>query len=91
MYNIFMKETEKILKALANRRRLTILRYLKKVDKASVGDIAGEIRLSFKATSKHLGILYSSDLIDREQVSLSKIYSLNHPINEILKTVLSTL
>ena len=84
-----MKETEKILKALANYRRLAILKYLNRVKHASVGDIADEIRLSFRATSKHLGILRSANILEREQINLSMIYSLNIPNHPILKSVLS--
>ena len=86
-----MRETEKILKALANRRRLAIAKYLERAGSASVGDIAEEIKLSFKATSKHLGVLRAADIVDREQINLSMIYSLNKPLNPILKTTLSNL
>ena len=86
-----MKEVEKILKALANRRRLTIVKYLNKAGSASVGEIADEIKLSFKATSKHLGIMRSADILDRNQVNLTMIYSLNEPLKPILKTILSIL
>jgi DNA-binding transcriptional ArsR family regulator len=85
------KETEKILKALANQRRLAILAYLNKSKTASVGDVADKINLSFKATSKHLGILYSVGLVEREQISLTMIYRLATPINSILKYLLSNL
>lgn len=71
-----MKELEKTLKALANRRRLAILRYLKKNREASVGEIAGEISLSLKATSKHLGILAACDIVERDQRSLQMFYRL---------------
>jgi DNA-binding transcriptional ArsR family regulator len=86
-----MKETEKILKALANRRRLMILIYLHKVNKASVGEIAREIKLSFKATSKHLRILANANLLEREQISLTMLYFLAVPINPILKSTLNVL
>ena len=66
-----MKETERILKALANRRRLAILKFLKEYREASVGDVALAIKLSFKATSKHLAILDKVDLVQREQRGLS--------------------
>ena len=89
MYNYLIKETEKILKALANRRRLAIVKYLDHAHSASVGDIADQIRLSFRATSKHLGVLRSADIVDREQVNLSMIYSLTKPSSIILKSVLS--
>lgn len=76
------KELEKILKALANRRRLLILHYLKKNKEASVGTIAGAIRLSLKATSKHLNILSAADILEKEQRNVLMFYraSSNVPI-----------
>ncbi|MEK9182297.1 MAG: metalloregulator ArsR/SmtB family transcription factor [Patescibacteria group bacterium] len=77
------KELEKILKALANKRRISILKYLKSESSASVGDIADEIKLSFRATSKHLMILSRADIVGKEQVSLTMVYGLEkekHPI-----------
>lgn len=77
-----MKNLEKLLKAVANRRRIAIVRYLTKNKEASVSDISAEIKLSFKATSKHLGVLYASDIVEKEQRSLQMLYHLssNHPI-----------
>jgi DNA-binding transcriptional ArsR family regulator len=72
-----MKDLEKILKALANRRRLSIIKYLKNNGEASVGDIAEAIKLSFRSTSKHLGILAAVDIIEREQRSLQMFYRLS--------------
>ncbi len=86
-----MKDTEKLLKALANRRRLAILKFLNKNSKASVGDVAREIKLSFKATSKHLGLLRAADIVDREQVNLQMFYSLSRPLSSILKSVIDVL
>ena len=71
-----MKELEKILKALANKRRLAILKYLKTKGEASVGDITEEIELSFKATSKHLNILLAVDILEKEQRSSQIFYRL---------------
>jgi len=71
-----MKNLEKILKALANRRRLAILEYLKNHREAPVGEIAHEISLSFKATSKHLGILAVADIVERDQRNLQVFYRL---------------
>jgi len=82
---------EKILKALANRRRLAILKYLKENRKASVAEIAHEIDLSFKATSKHLGILSATDIIEREQVSLQMFYSLSNKQEVSVKCIISIL
>jgi len=86
-----MKDIEKTLKALANRRRLAILKYLDKKSKASVGEIAKEIKLSFKATSKHLGILRNADILDREQVNLQMFYYLGRPLPTLTKSVIDVL
>ena len=51
------KEMERVLKALANRRRLAMVSFLKKKKEASVGDVAEALRLSVKATSKHLNLM----------------------------------
>ncbi len=85
------KKLERILKAAANRRRFTILAYLKKEKEITVGRIAEHIHLSFKSTSRHLAILYSTELVDRTQRSSEVFYRLSdivHPaVSEILKHV----
>jgi len=77
-----MKDHEKTLKALANRRRLQIIKYLKKEKEATVGEIAGYLKLSFKSTSKHLLILMNADILGKDQRSVSAFYSLaaNKPL-----------
>jgi DNA-binding transcriptional ArsR family regulator len=82
---------ERVLKALANRRRLSIFLYLQHVERAPVGLIAKEIRLSLKATSKHLGIMYAADLVDKEQIALSVVYRLKTPLRPVTKTILHML
>lgn len=71
-----MKELERVLKALANKRRLQILKYLKRNREANVSEIAGEIKLSFKSTSRHLSVLAATDIVDKEQRSLQMFYRL---------------
>ncbi len=85
------KELERTLKALANRRRLAILRFLKKEKEANVGDIAEEINLSFKATSKHLGVLSAAGIVDREQRSLQMFYRLSPDCPPPARSVISIL
>ncbi len=85
------KELEKTLKAIANKRRVAILKYLKYTGKASVGEIAEAIKLSFKATSKHLLILSNADIVEKEQVSLAVLYFLpksNHPVVSKLLSII---
>lgn len=79
------------MKALANRRRLAILRFLKIKKEASVGDIAEEIKLSFKATSKHLGVLSAASIVDREQRSLQMFYCLSSDLSLPARSIISFL
>ena len=86
-----LRELEKPLKALANRRLLAILQYLKRKKEAPVTEIAKEIKLSVKATSKHLLILSALGIIESNQRSLQVFYHLAeiqtpsvHPIISLL-------
>lgn len=83
------KKLERLLKAVANRRRLAILAFLQKEHETSVGKIAGHIKISLKATSKHLTILHAADLVDRNQRSLEMHYQLN-PTPRLLEVLYST-
>jgi len=86
-----MKELERLLKGLANKRRLAILKYLKTAREASVKDIADFIKLSFKATSKHLNILSALDILEKDQRSLQIFYSLSANQKPAVKHFLSLL
>lgn len=86
-----LRDFEKVMKALANRRRLAILKYLKVGGRATVGDIAGEIKLSFKSTSKHLQLLAAAGIIEREQISLQMWYQIVEKLPDGVKPVLSIL
>lgn len=86
-----MKDLEKPLKVLANRRRLAILKYLKQHKEAPVAEIAGAIHLSFKATSKHLGALAAVDIIERDQRSLQMFYRLAADQRPVVKYTLTLL
>ncbi len=86
-----MKDLERLLKVLANRRRLEIIKYLKNKKEATVADIASGIKLSFKATSKHLGILYGADIVDREQRSLQMYYRLQSTLKPVAKYISNSL
>ncbi len=84
-------ELEKILKAFANRRRILILKYLKKESEATVSEIAGTIKLSFRATSQHLRILAGLDIIEREQRSLNAYYRLSKNQSAPIRSIISIL
>jgi DNA-binding transcriptional ArsR family regulator len=83
-----LKELEKIFKALGNRRRLAIIRFLNRQGEQSVANIARKIKLSFTSTSKHLLALYRSDILDRRQESLSVYYRLQDRLPEAMERVL---
>jgi DNA-binding transcriptional ArsR family regulator len=85
--------TEKIFKSLANRRRIAIVKFLKGRTEASVSDIASEIKLSFKATSKHLAILHAVNILDREQKNINMLYRLSSsiPTSRIARALISVL
>jgi len=91
MKNSDLKYLEKILKALANKRRLAILSYLKNQKEASVGDIASEINLSMKATSKHVIILSSLDILEKDQRNLQVFYRISASRTSLVEHLLSIL
>lgn len=80
-----LSDNTRILKALANERRLRILQYLGSSGESSVGDIAEAIKLSLSSTSKHLIILRSAGLIKGNQKSLLVMYSLNKNVPPLAK------
>ncbi len=86
-----MKELEKCLKALANKRRLAILKILMNKKEATVGELAGAINLSFKSTSKHLAVLKSADIVEHEQRGISYFYKLNPSFPPGVKAIVSLL
>lgn len=85
------KELEKTLKALANRRRIAILYILKNHKELTVGNIAEKIKISFKATSKHLSILLSVDVVEKEQRSAQSFYKISSDLNEPARRIISLL
>lgn len=72
-----MKEHERALKALANRRRLKIIKILKGCRSASVGELAEGIRLSLRSTSRHLRVLSSAGILENDQVGPYMLYRLS--------------
>lgn len=86
-----LKGLERVLKALANKRRLAILRFLKKGGESNVTEIAEEIKLSVKSTSRHLSVLFAVDLVERDQRSLEVYYRCPTSFPSVIKSVVSIL
>ena len=84
------KEMERVLKSIANKRRLDILRLLKKGEH-TVSAIAEKIHLSIKSTSRHLAILVAADVLGREQRSVQVFYRLADPLPKSLRHFLAEL
>ena len=70
------RELEKLLKAVANKKRIAILRRLA-AGSATVGEIARAIKLSMKATSRHLQILSGAGYLSCDRQSLFVHYKLD--------------
>ena len=82
-----MRNLERLFKALANRRRLLIMQYLKAHRQVTVGDIAAFLRLSISATSRHLSLLASAELVESEQRSLQVYYRLSASRSKLIRAV----
>jgi DNA-binding transcriptional ArsR family regulator len=80
-------EAERLLKALANRRRLAIMNVLRRRKEANVSDIAETIKLSLTSTSKHLLMLERAGFVEKDQRSLNMYYRIAPDCPEIYKAV----
>jgi len=81
------KDLEKVLKSLANRRRLTMLAYLKAAKKANVNTVAKELRISAKTASRNLVILERAGIVEKEQWHQHVIYRLNELSRPFVKDI----
>ncbi len=83
------KDLERVMKALANRRRIAAIRIIKKRKEINVGDLAEALRISFKATSKHLAVLVGAGIVDKEQRSVQMFFWLAPDMPEAGKRIVS--
>ena len=85
------KDIASLCRTLGNSRRLAILAHLKRRKEADVGDIASHLKLSFKATSRHLRALLIVDIVERDQRGLMAFYKLAPSANIIVRNVINSL
>jgi DNA-binding transcriptional ArsR family regulator len=85
------KKTAKIIKALANERRLRILSFLKSHKSRSVTAISGHIRLSLRSTSKHIGVLYAAGILEKQQTSTNVFCKIPSDIPPIARRIIDLL
>lgn len=86
-----IKENEKIFKAFANKRRLSIVIYLRTKKEATVGEIAKKINLSFRSTSRHLVLLSNAGILDRRQHHLLVFYKIDPSLPENIKIIINSI
>lgn len=72
-----MKRWTIIFRALANVNRLKIIEMLFDGQKMNVGEIAQELKISFKATSNHLAMLKNLDVLESEGNAGHVLYYIN--------------
>ena len=69
-----------IFKALGNINRIKIIQMLSGGKSMNVTEIADEIKVSIKSTSRHLAILRNLDLLESEGRDGHVFYSLSKPV-----------
>jgi len=72
-----MKRWTVIFRTLANINRLKIIKMLAGGQKINVGDIAEDLKISFKATSNHLAMLKNLDVLEAQGADGHVFYSVN--------------
>ncbi len=88
MSNNLMEKEVKILKALANSKRLQILDLLQRYKTPlGVGEISREINLHFKSTSKHLQKLAEAGLVFQYRDGKWTRQKLNKKVDQLLRSI----
>jgi len=78
----------KILKALANEKRLKILKLLLDNGEYNVMEISEELKMPFRTISRHLERLRSADLVEFRQQGLQNYYSIPDLDQTMIKDLL---
>ncbi len=85
------QKLEQQLFALANVRRLSLLRFLKKKHAATVSAIAKELRIRIPSASQHLDLLYDAEIVTFIKRGRFVFYRLALKQEEQVRTVLKML
>lgn len=84
-----MKRWTQIFKVFGNINRIKIVKILSQNIKLTVSQIADELDISLKATSKHLIILHNLDVLESIGRDGHVYYFINHRMPRDLKRVIS--
>jgi len=86
-----MKKLQSIFRAMANRRRMEIVRMLLARKEMSVGAIARVLKLSLPAISRHLYALTQADFLESRQEGLTIFYRIANNPDTRVRTILKLL
>jgi DNA-binding transcriptional ArsR family regulator len=75
--NINIKRWTVVFRTLSNINRLKIIKMLSGGRKMTVGQIAENLKISFKATSNHLAMLKNLDVLEAQGAVGHVFYSVN--------------
>ena len=84
-----MQIITKIFKALANEKRLKILKLLLCNNEMTVSEITDELKMPFTTISRHLEKLRTVDLVKFRESGLNLYYSIGPPESRLKKTLIS--
>lgn len=83
-----IKKWTKIFKILGNENRLKIIKILYPTQELAVGEIADQINLSLKATSKHLINLANLDILQSRGKNGQVYYSISSTLEDRIKKII---
>lgn len=83
-----MEIAVKVFKAVANEKRVKILRLLLKEKELSVEEIAQRLKIGYKTVSSHLQRLINVNLVKRYQKGLFVFYSINEDKTKIYNSAI---
>jgi len=86
-----VKELEPVFRALANKRRITMVQNIRKNKEICVSDIAEEIHLSFRSTSRHLAVLQKAGILEKEQRGVQMFYRISSHLSDTDRKILALL
>jgi len=83
-----LKQWSTVYRGLGNPNRLRILQLLKQREKISVSELAYELDITIKNTSRNLGILLNLDLVEYQGKDDRVYYSINRKLDGYTKKIL---
>jgi DNA-binding transcriptional ArsR family regulator len=86
---INMKRWAEVFRILSNINRLEIIRLLSKGESLPVGEIATHLKISFTATSNHLAMLKSLDVLEAKGSEGHVYYSISKQMPADFKKIIN--